>query len=399
MSELQLLFLVNTAVGFALSWCVLVVAYAKDRQLLLWAAAFAIHGISYVLLSFRGTIPNFFSVLVANALLASMLALFTEGIYRFEELRPPRLLIWWPIPVTVITFWIFSRNFDMRVIIGAVLSSYQTAFLVWRIATDFAEKEGRGKWIIITAAVITTAMFVCRAIFSLTGNSLILAISSNNPVQSITFVGSIVGLIMFAFGLLVMFKERAEHENFRLAMHDPLTQLSNRRVLEVELQEAMRKSAKTHEFGAVLLLDLDRFKTLNDTYGHSIGDQVLVEVAYRLKESVKAKDSVVRLGGDEFVLLLPSLGSEPRTARENAVIVANRVLTQLSQPYNLLSMYGESETPAVTYKGSCSIGGVFFDSAKLSPAELLELADKAMYQSKQEGRNRVTFQAMEQEGL
>ncbi len=391
MSELQLLFLVNTAVGFALSWCVLVVAYAKDRQLLLWAVAFAIHGLSYVLLSFRGAIPDFYSVLVANALLASMLALFTEGMYRFEEIRPPRRLIWWPVPFTVVSFWYFNHDFDMRVVIGAGLSSYQTAFLVWRIASDFAEKEGRGKWIIITAAVITTAMFVCRAMFSLTGNSLILSITNNNPVQSITFIGSIVGLIMFAFGLLVMFKERAEQEHFRLAMHDPLTQLGNRRVLEEQLHVAMRKSAKTHEFGAVLLLDLDCFKTLNDTYGHSIGDQVLVEVAYRLKESVKAKDAVVRLGGDEFVLLLPSLATDLRTAHENAAIVANRVLLELAQPYNLLSLYGEFDTPAVTYKGSCSIGGVFFDSAKLSPAQLLEKADKAMYQSKDDGRNRVTF--------
>ncbi len=391
MPTIQLLFLVNTAVGFALAWCVLVVAYGRDRQLLLWALAFAIHGLSYVLLSFRGVIPDFFSVLVANALLSSMLALFTEGIYRFEELRPPRLLLWWPVPVTVVSFWYYDRNFDMRVVIGALLSTYQTAFLVWRIAADFAEKEGRGKWIIITAAVITTAMFVCRALFSLTGNSLILSITNDNPIQSLTFIGSIVGLMMFAFGLLVMFKERAEQENFRLAMHDPLTQLSNRRVLQAALRAAMRRSAKTGEYGALLLLDLDNFKALNDHYGHFIGDQVLIEVAYRLKESVKAKDSVVRLGGDEFVLLLPEVGEDLRVAQENAAIVADRVLSALAKPYNLLSLYGESESPTISYTSTCSIGGVFFNSNDISPEQILEIADKAMYQSKQEGRNRVTF--------
>lgn len=391
MPEIQLLFLVNTAVGFALSWCVLMVAFARDRQLLLWACAFAIHGLSYVLLSFRGVIPDFLSVLVANALLSAMLALFTEGIYRFEEIRSRRLLIWWPVPFTVVSFWYYDTNFDMRVIIGAVLSSYQTGLLVWSIASGFNEKEGRGKWIIITAAVITTAMFVFRALFSLSGNSLILSISSDNPVQSFTFIGAIIGLIMFAFGLLVMFKERAEQEHFRLAMHDPLTQLSNRRVLEEQLQLTMRKSGKTKEFGAVLLLDLDRFKTLNDTYGHSIGDQVLVEVAFRLKDSVKAKDSVVRLGGDEFVLLLPSLGTEEKAARENAAIVANRVLTEVAKPFNLLSQFGESEDAAFSYVCTCSIGVAFFNSNKLNPNRILEIADKAMYESKQAGRNRVVF--------
>lgn len=344
----------------------------------------------YILISLRGQIPDLFSIILANLLISSMLAIFTEGLYRFSEIRPPRLLIWWPALFTVVTFWFYIENFEMRVIIGAALSVYQTGLLVWSIARDFHERSGQGKWIIIIAAGISTAMFVFRAGVAATGDSLLLDIASSSPVQSITFVGAIVGLIMFAFGLLVIYMEKAEQVGLSLALNDPLTQLGNRRVLDIALNYAMSRG-KVKTVSALIMLDLDKFKTLNDSYGHALGDQLLIEVAYRIKESVKAEDTVVRLGGDEFVILVIDIGNDLIGARNNAATVANRILQQVAKPYHLLAQLENRSMSPLKYECTCSIGVNLFQGNSTSREIIMERADVAMYKAKQEGRNRVVF--------
>ena len=392
--DIQTLFLVNIALGFALAVCVLAVAIGRNQQLYIWALAFGMHGLSYILISLRGVIPDVFSVILANLLISSMLAIFTEGIYRFEERRAPRLLIWWPALLTVIIFWIYIDNFNMRVIIGAAFSIYQTGFLVWSIARDFNERKGQGKWIIILAAIITTAMFVFRAGVALSGGNVLTAITSSSLVQSVTFLGAMIALIMFAFGLLVIYMERAEQVSLSMALHDPLTQLGNRRVLDKALTSAM-SSGKEKSLSALVMLDLDRFKLLNDTYGHAMGDQLLIEVAYRVKESVKAEDTVVRLGGDEFVVLVAELGSDLSSARFKAATVANRILQQVAKPYHLLVQLENQPLSTLKHECTCSIGVSLFRGNSTSREILMERADVAMYKAKQLGRNQVVFDESE----
>lgn len=388
--DIPTLFIVNIALGFTLALCVLVVAIGRNKQLYLWATAFGIHGLSYILISLRGQIPDLFSIILANLLISSMLAIFTEGIYRLGERRPPRLLIWWPAALTVISFWFYIDDFKSRVIIGAAFSVYQTGFLMWAIAHDFHEKSGQGKWIIVIAATITTAMFVFRAGVVMKDDNLMLAISSSSAVQSITFIGAMIGLIMFAIGLLVAYMERAEQTVLSLALFDPLTQLGNRRVLEKELNHAMSRG-REKQVSALIMLDLDYFKTLNDTYGHAIGDQLLIEVAYRVKESVKAEDTVVRLGGDEFVVLIADLGTDLTGVRTKAATVANRILQQVAKPYHLMVQLENKPLSTLRHECTCSIGVSLFQGDATSREIIMERADVAMYKAKQQGRNQVVF--------
>lgn len=388
--DVPTLFIVNIAIGFALALCVLVIAIGRNQQLYSWAIAFAMHALSYILISLRGSIPDLFSIVLANFLISSMLAIFTEGIYRFGEIRPPRLLIWWPVLLTVISFWFYIDNFEMRVIIGGGFSVYQTGFLVWSIARDFNERGGHGKWIIIFAAIITTAMFVFRAGVAIAGDNLLVDITSSSPVQSITFIGAIIGMIMFAFGLLVIYMERAEQVGLSLALYDPLTQLGNRRMLEKALDDAMAHGNEKN-VSAIVLLDLDIFKTLNDTYGHALGDQLLIEVAYRLKESVKAEDTIVRLGGDEFVVLVAELGNDVAGARTRAATVAHRILQQVAKPYHLLVQLENQPLTTLQHECTCSIGVSLFQGSSTSREIVMERADVAMYKAKQQGRNQLVF--------
>ncbi|MFZ2307310.1 MAG: EAL domain-containing protein [Rhodoferax sp.] len=177
-------------------------------------------------------------------------------------------------------------------------------------------------------------------------------------------------------------RRQNEEEIQRLAFYDQLTQLPNRRLLLDRLQQALMNSARTGQYGALMFLDLDYFKLLNDTLGHDIGDELLKQVAARLKTCVREGDTVARLGGDEFVVLLEGLNPPILESAAHAEGVANKILTALGQPYQLRG-HGYDSTP--------SIGIVVFSGDQEHTDSLLKKADIAMYQAKAAGRNTVCF--------
>lgn len=177
-------------------------------------------------------------------------------------------------------------------------------------------------------------------------------------------------------------RKQAENEIHNLAFYDSLSQLPNRRLLLNNLQHAIAASARNQTGGALLFLDLDNFKALNDTRGHNIGDLLLVEVAQRLRECIREGDTVSRFGGDEFVLLLEGLSFEKTDAAMQARGVAEKVLEALSQPYLLEG--GE-------FHSSSSIGITLFANYSGKLDELLKHADTAMYEAKKSGRNTLRF--------
>ena len=168
----------------------------------------------------------------------------------------------------------------------------------------------------------------------------------------------------------------------RIAFNDPLTNLPNRRLLMDRLKHAMVSSERTGRKGAVLLVDLDHFKQVNDTLGHDAGDSLLQQVATRLSSSVRACDTVARLGGDEFVVVLESLHGKSQTARAEALQIGQTILGKLSQPFNLASR---------DHRCTASIGAALFGEQKQSEDEMLKRADLALYLAKAEGRNTVHF--------
>lgn len=174
----------------------------------------------------------------------------------------------------------------------------------------------------------------------------------------------------------------AEEKIHHLAFYDTLTELPNRQLLLDRLEQALRDVEMTQQLGALMFIDLDNFKTLNDTFGHLKGDALLQKVAKRLTGCVRQEDTVARLGGDEFVVLIQSLGSQPERALSKAQIVANKVLAVLREPYDLAGFEHHS---------TCSIGVTSFGGQQSSVSDLLKQADLAMYQSKSLGRNMVCF--------
>ncbi|OGQ99702.1 MAG: two-component system response regulator [Deltaproteobacteria bacterium RIFOXYD12_FULL_55_16] len=177
-------------------------------------------------------------------------------------------------------------------------------------------------------------------------------------------------------------KNHREAEIHHLAFYDPLTSLPNRRLLLDRLEQAFITGARTGYYGAVLFLDLDHFKTLNDTRGHDVGDLLLVEMAGRLQAAVREGDTVSRQGGDEFVVLLKNLSKAERVAITQAGHVAEKIRTDLGQPFRLAGH--EQQITA-------SIGICLFCGHDTTVEELFKRADTAMYQAKNTGRNAVRF--------
>ena len=174
----------------------------------------------------------------------------------------------------------------------------------------------------------------------------------------------------------------AEDEIRQLAFFDPLTRLPNRRLLLDRLQHGLAASARNRHHGALLFIDLDNFKNLNDSLGHDKGDLLLQHVAARLTECVRAGDTVSRLGGDEFVLMLEDLSENQRDAAAQAEVVGEKIVEALNQDYQL----GTQE-----YHCTPSIGITLYCGQDASVDELLQQADLAMYQAKAAGRNTLRF--------
>ena len=188
----------------------------------------------------------------------------------------------------------------------------------------------------------------------------------------------------------ITMRKAVEEEIRNLAFYDPLTRLPNRRLMFDRLRQALSSSARRERHGALILFDLDDFKTLNDTLGHDVGDKFLVEVASRIQACIRDGDTVARLGGDEFVVILEDLDAEALAAMQ-AESVAVKILAALNQPYLLdIALAGE-ETNARTYQCSASIGITLFRDQSISVDELMKRADTAMYQAKAAGRNTLRF--------
>ncbi len=189
-------------------------------------------------------------------------------------------------------------------------------------------------------------------------------------------------------------RKEMEQQVHRLAFNDPLTQLPNRRLLNDRLEQVLSASKRHGLHGAVLFVDIDGLKPLNDIHGHAMGDLLLIQVAQRLLSSVREIDTVARYGGDEFVVVLAELSADEQTSTERAGSVAEKIRDLLATPYTLgLTDGGGAVTRILEYRCSASIGVCVFrgQHPQALREELLRRADAAMYRAKQAGRNTVVF--------
>lgn len=205
---------------------------------------------------------------------------------------------------------------------------------------------------------------------------------------TVTVVKGQAGDVTHFVATMVDITERkaAEEKITQLAFYDALTMLPNRRLLLERLSQRLVSGGRNGRFGALMFIDLDKFKTLNDTLGHDIGDLLLQQVGQRLLNSVREADTVSRIGGDEFIVLLDDLSGDINEAGQYAKTLGEAVLTTLSRSYQL----AEHE-----YRCTASIGMTLFSDDQFTTGEIMKRADAAMYQAKRAGRDNLHFFELE----
>ena len=187
-------------------------------------------------------------------------------------------------------------------------------------------------------------------------------------------------------------RKKSEEKIRNLAFYDLLTQLPNRRLLQDRFNQVISACKRNNRYAAVMFVDLDNFKPLNDKHGHDVGDLLLVEVARRILSCVREVDTVARFGGDEFVVMLSELDADKAISKEQASVVAEKIRQSLGELYrlNVLRDGGLGAT-IVEHHCTASIGVVLFNDHGITQEDLIRLSDAAMYQAKAAGRNQVYF--------
>jgi diguanylate cyclase (GGDEF)-like protein len=342
-----------------------------------WAAALSANTLTYILFIGRGQISDWLSIVLANMLLASAFSLFLQGILQFQKRSLPLWLIWAPVLLEAVVFsWLIPHQ-NARNIANALILSSQMLWIVGAVLQKRRETVGRGQYFVVTGFLLLVAALAAQGIKSSIYANEVHALLLPSLVQTVTFLVSPVSSMLLAMGLVVMTKERADERNRDMATRDVLTGLFNRRAVMESLSHHIALAKRNGLPMCLLMLDVDHFKYVNDTYGHLSGDRVLRQMAKTLAERTRAQDQVGRFGGEEFLVIVPdtdvdgalTLAETLRTSIENVAFV-----TEEGKAINVTVSIGVSQLRA---------------SDAQQPEKLIASADQALYRAKLGGRNRV----------
>jgi len=196
------------------------------------------------------------------------------------------------------------------------------------------------------------------------------------------------------FNLDITERNQMEQQIRQFAFYDTLTNLPNRRLLTERLNQTIVACRRSGRYSALLFLDLDNFKPLNDMHGHEMGDLLLIEASARLKSCVREMDTVARFGGDEFIVMLGDLDTDKTESAKEADLIAEKIRKALSEPYLLISPANGHPSRVIEHHCTASIGVTLFNDHDASQNEIFKRADTAMYQAKEAGRNQICFSEM-----
>jgi diguanylate cyclase (GGDEF)-like protein len=376
--DVNTLFLVAIYVE-ALLGLLLLFAWSQNTQIRAvawWGCAHLMRSGSIALFGMYGSVPDLVSIDLANAILFLSFAVTWTGARVFDD-RAPVLAYMLAGPLLWFFFShfpAFKDNLDLRVLLSCgIIATYTwlTAYEFWRGRAEPLVS----RWPAIFMLFAHGSLFLLRTPLA----AALPFLPQGTVVESVWLIVMTFEALLFtisiAFILLAMAKERAEFRLRTAAMVDSLTGIANRRSFLQDGAELSRRHAANPCPTAVLLIDLDHFKSINDRFGHAIGDRVLQIFARTAQENIKKPDLVGRLGGEEFAGVLYDVGPERAAAR------AELIRTSFAEAADEVDGYPVAAT--------LSIGMVFNRSGPFDLQELLTQADQALYDAKERGRNRV----------
>jgi diguanylate cyclase (GGDEF)-like protein len=382
--DVNTLFMVTIYVE-AILGLLLLFAWAQNTQIRAvcwWGFAHLIRAASIVLFGMYGTVPDLITIDLANALLFTAFAITWTGARVFDgrPVEPVYLVTGAVIWLLVCRLPVLADAVDTRSLIASgIITSYTwlTAYEFWRGRNEALVS----RWPAIFMLFAHGALFLLRTPLV----ALLPWSPTNNMFGSVWLTvlsfEALLFTISIAFILLAMAKERTELRHRTAAMVDPLTGIANRRAFLQDAALLAKRHSSHPRPTAVLLIDLDHFKSINDRFGHALGDHVLEIFSEAARKSVRSSDLIGRLGGEEFAAVLYD------TSREKAVAVAERMRETFAQ------MAQDVDGRPVC--STASIGIVHTEEPVLDVPELLAQADQALYYAKERGRNRVEVASLE----
>nr|WP_060987226.1 GGDEF domain-containing protein [uncultured Acidovorax sp.] len=344
-----------------------------------WAAALLVNAIGHLLIMLRGLIPDVLSIVVGNLMLSSVFVGLIAAVYQFQG-RPVRWALLLAPPLLVLVFVsVFIDNFPARVSFVGLVIGLQA---VWALLAALSHRHatvGRGQWLLVAGLSLEAVVLGGRALVAISTHSEATNILQSSALQTLTFLATFSVVLISSVGFVFMSRDRADENNRVLAALDPLTGVANRRSLIAALDRDVARAQRMREPMALMMVDIDHFKDVNDQYGHPAGDRVLCSVVNVLRQRVRAQDLVGRYGGEEFMVLLPDTGlvGAEQLARELC-----KAVEESRCPADGVPGPGIAVTVSIGVFGGRLESGDSWDM-------LIAAADRALYQAKNNGRNRV----------
>ncbi|MDR6765043.1 diguanylate cyclase (GGDEF)-like protein [Acidovorax delafieldii] len=344
-----------------------------------WAAALLVNAIGHLLIMLRGLIPDLLSIVVGNLMLSSVFVGMIAAVYQFQG-RPVRWALLLAPPLLVLVFVsVFIDNFPARVSFVGLVIGLQA---VWALLAALSHRHatvGRGQWLLVAGLSLEAVVLGGRALVAISTHSEATNILQSSALQTLTFLATFSVVLVSSVGFVFMSRDRADENNRVLAALDPLTGVANRRSLIAALDRDVARAQRMREPMALMMVDIDHFKDVNDQYGHPAGDRVLCSVVNVLRQRVRAQDLVGRYGGEEFMVLLPDTGL---TGAEQLARELCKAVEESRCPADGVPGPGIAVTVSIGVFGGRLESGDSWDM-------LIAAADRALYQAKNNGRNRV----------
>jgi diguanylate cyclase (GGDEF)-like protein len=342
-----------------------------------WALAMFLETLTWALIAARGTIPDAYSIIVANGLKATSHALILAAIYEFQQRQGPRWQYWVPVALTLLMAAILLDDIRGRFIWGGLIFGFQMVLIARALMSDQETRAGRAWRLLFGGVAMIMLVLGLRAVVALSGYGDFAQPQSTaapHPVQIISFIAIMATALLGSIGFVLMVKERTDREIMHLAMTDSLTQVPNRRALMEHAEHALARRSGSPL--ALLMIDVDNFKLINDTHGHPAGDEVLRKVAGRLAGRLRGHDLLGRYGGEEFCVVAPDTdtGGALTLAESLRATIASAPFSTEQGELSVTVSIGISHSPP---------------DIRRELKEVLTEADAALYTAKHTGRNRV----------
>lgn len=337
------------------------------------------HALAYVCFTLYGHAELWLTYMLGNTLLSTAMMFYAASIYRVVERPVPWLTLASAPAIMLAGVGALLDTLEPRMLLACLVLSCQ-CLLILHLGYRYGRMGGRAHLLLIVGSLVSLVSLALRVAAILSGQADGMRYDASGLVQAISVSIGTLTVMMLSLGIVLLAKERSDANLKALALHDPLTGILNRRAIMARLNEEIERARRTGRPLAIVMIDIDHFKKINDRHGHLAGDEVLCECVTRLRSRLRQTDQIGRYGGEEFMIVLP----------DTEATGAHRIIEALRVAIEVAPVQFADTAIAVSFSAGIWCGV----PAQQSVDQLVDGADSALYASKSAGRNTLRFSTL-----